>query len=172
MRTFSEERRTGTYEVLLTAPVQEWVVVLSKFLACWLFFLVAWLPMFMYLLTLPLVGTSFDYRPILTFYLALACTGAGFIAMGTFFSSTTKNQIIAAVLTGAMMFFYLLTIVASSVPYVGDGIKSAVAGLSFLSLWQSAAQGELTVQTILVHLSLTVFWLFLTVKVLETRKWS
>jgi len=172
MRLFSEERRTGTYEVLLTAPVQEWVVVLSKFFSCWLFFLLCWIPVGLFLLALALVGPVFDYRPVLSFYLTLACTGAGFIAMGTFFSSLTKNQIIAAVLTGAVMFFYLLTIIVRIVPFLGEGVKAALSKLSFLTLWQSSLNGELAVQTILVHLSLAVFWLFLTVKVLEIRKWS
>ena len=100
MRLVAEEKRTGSMEVMLTAPVNEWPVILSKFLATWLFFLLTWLPAGLFLIALRLeTGVAFDYRPLLSFYVCLAAQGLAFVGMGLFFSTVTKNQIVAAVLT-------------------------------------------------------------------------
>jgi hypothetical protein len=172
MRLFSEEKRTGTLEVLLTAPVSETVVALSKFLACWVFFMICWLPAALYLVALRVSGGPFDYRPLLSFYLALGCCGAAFLAMGLFFSSVTRNQIVAAVLTFAGMMFLLLTVWARRFEQLGEGAQVALSKLDFYNLWSQAISGQLPVSAVLVQVSLAVFWLFLTVKVLEARKWS
>jgi ABC-2 type transport system permease protein len=174
MRLMAEERRTGTIEVLFTAPVSEWEVVVSKFLATWAMFMLCWAPMALFLIVLRIEGGSpFDYRPLLGFYLALAVTGAAFVAMGLFFSSLTKNQIIAGFLTFVPMLFFLTCY------FVGDrsGDLSATAQLvmkkmSYLDLWTESLGGQLPVRDLLLWLSLAVFFLFLSIKVLETRRWS
>src|ERR1700677_1407262 len=85
MRVLSEEQRSGTLEVLLTAPVNEMPVVLSKFFAALTIYMVSWLPMYLYLVGLWVIGGErFDYRPVLSFTLAVLATGAGFIGMGIF----------------------------------------------------------------------------------------
>ncbi len=100
MRLLSEEKRSGTLEMLLTAPVNETTIVLAKFIAALIFWLLTWLPYFLYLVALRVIGgETFDIRPLLAFGLALIATGGGFMAMGLFFSAITRNQIIAAVLT-------------------------------------------------------------------------
>src|SRR5262249_21387406 len=93
MRLLSEEKRSGTLEVLLTAPLKDYQVVLSKFFAAFVVYMLAWASWAMFLLALRVEGgRPFDYRPLLAFYIALACTGAGFISMGLFFSALTRNQ--------------------------------------------------------------------------------
>ena len=110
MRLLSEEQRSGTLEVLLTAPVEESVIVLSKFLAALLTYLVVWMPFALYLLTIPLAGGNpFDYRPLISFLAATLATGAAFIGMGLFFSSLTNNQVASGVLSFAGML--LLTLI-------------------------------------------------------------
>ena len=173
MRTLSEEKRSGTMEVLLTAPISETAIVLSKFIAALTIYMISWLPLGLYLIALRIEGGQpFDYRPIISYYLALAACGASFLAMGIFFSSLTKNQIIAAILTFAGIFVMLLTIVLKDFEGVGIGFRNVLAKIDFLSLWQSALGGQLPLSTVLVQLSLAVFWLFLTVKILEARKWG
>lgn len=173
MWTFAEERRTGTLEVLLTAPVNEFPIVVSKFLAAWLFFMLSLVPIALYLIPLRLEGGQpFDYRPLLSYYLAVGACGAGFIAMGLFFSSITKNQIIAAMLTCAGMFGMLLTVVLRQQEFIPDGLRTAIGKLDYLTLWGNALGGQLLLTDVFIQLSLAVFWLFLTVKVLEARKWS
>jgi ABC-2 type transport system permease protein len=174
MRLFSEEKRTGTLEVLLTAPVGEWSVVLSKFLAAWFFYLVVWLPMGLYLIGLRATGPAFDYRPLLSYYLCQAVCGAGFVAMGLFFSSLTRNQIIAAVLSFAGTFGLLLTVILKSVP-ASDAwmpIKAVASRLDFLTAWQTALAGQISLSFVAVYASFAAFWLVATVKVLEARRWA
>lgn len=175
MRLFSEEQRTGTLEVLLTAPVNEPVIVVSKFLAAWVFYMLTWVPAGLYLIGLQVASGpegSFDYRPVLTFYLCAGCTGAAFVAVGLFFSSLTNNQIVAAVLTFAVMMFLLLSTVFRRVTELPEGLSSVLDRFDFLRLWSEAVSGQLAVQVVIFQLSIAAFWLFLTTKVLEARKWS
>ena len=171
MRLLSEEKRSGTLEVLLTAPVSEVYVVLSKFFACFLFFLISLVPWGLYLVALRAVGKeAFDYRPMLAFFIALGFSGAGFLAIGLFFSSITKNQIIAAVLTFAIVialtFAFYMT---RDLPAPWNDIFSYI---SYLDLWLDSMEGQFTPRLLLFHLSVTVFFLYLTTKVLEARKWT
>jgi ABC-type transport system involved in multi-copper enzyme maturation permease subunit len=172
MRMVSEEKRTGTLEVLLTAPVNEWQVVLSKFLAALRVFLVCFAVWGIYLLALRIeTGQEFDYRPIITFLIALTCMGAGFMAMGVFFSSVTRHQILAAVLTFMVMFVLtLLYILVQDVQQ--EWLSTLVSYISYLDLWISSARGVITPRLLVLNASVAVLWLYLSVKVLEARKWS
>jgi ABC-type transport system involved in multi-copper enzyme maturation permease subunit len=173
MRLLSEERRTGTYEVLLTAPLSEAVVVFSKFLAALIFFLVLCLPLGLFLIAVRVEGgRPFDYLPLLSFYVALVCSGAAFVGMGLFFSSLTRNQIVAAVLTFMGMTILLgVYLIERSAP-VGAAGAAVLKQFSFVDLWIDSLGGKLYVRDIVMQLSVAAFWLFLTMKVLEARKWS
>jgi hypothetical protein len=171
MRSFSEEKRTGTLEVLFTAPIDEISVTLSKFFAALIYFLVLWVPWGLYLVALRAEsGQVFDYRPLLGFYLVLAVTGAGFISMGLFFSSLTRNQIVAAALTFAGMVFLFAFFFLGQV--AGPDWRPVFQHLSFVDFWFETLAGRLSLRDLLLHSSLTVFWLTLTVKVLEARRWA
>jgi ABC-type transport system involved in multi-copper enzyme maturation permease subunit len=174
MRLLSEERRQGTLEMLFTAPVQDWTVVLSKFIAAFVVFILVWLPWALFLVDLRLEGgRPFDYRPMLSFYLALACSGAGFIAMGIFFSSLTRNQFAAAIFTYlGLMVMTGLFFVRGMIAEQDSSLYIVLSYLSFLSLWIDSLQGIVIPRYLIFHLSLAVFWLFLTMKVLEARKWA
>jgi ABC-2 type transport system permease protein len=172
MRLMSEEKRSGTLEMLLTAPVNEGTVVLSKFLAAWIFYLLTWVPTWLFLVGLRGMGADeFDYRPLFSFFFALSGSGAGFIAMGLFFSTITRNQIIAAVFSFLGMSLLLLTALLNRMV---EGVWGDVFYYaSFYDLWRSALEGGVLAPRYLVfHLSVAVFFLFLSVKVLEARKWS
>jgi ABC-type transport system involved in multi-copper enzyme maturation permease subunit len=173
MRLLSEEKRTGSLEVLLTAPVNETTVVLSKFFAALRVFLLGFYPWGLFLLALRVEGGEpFDYRPILTFFIALIAMGVGWIGMGLFFSSLTRNQIAAAALTlvamlGAVVIYFLKMFVER-----GSTWHNILYHISFIDLWIASSQGSLAPRYLLFHLSAGVFWLFLTIKVLEARKWA
>jgi ABC-type transport system involved in multi-copper enzyme maturation permease subunit len=172
MRLFSEEHRTGTLEVLLTAPVEEVTVVLSKFLAALLTYLLVWAPFGLFLVAIPLAGGSpFDYRPLLSFFIALTCTGAAFVAGGVFFSSLTKSQIASGVLTGAFMMLLTFVYFPAHMVSEGSGYDLVLKHMSYLDLWYQSLDGIIVPKFLLFFLSLTVLFLFLTVKVLESRKW-
>jgi ABC-type transport system involved in multi-copper enzyme maturation permease subunit len=175
MRLLSEEKRTGTLEVLLTAPINEGVVVWSKFLAALLFFLLMWVPYGLLLLALR-VGTdeAFEYQPLLGFAIVLLCTGAGFVSMGLFFSALTGNQIIAAVLTFVGMIAHTAPFLISSGgrTEISSGLQEILSYVSYLDLWHSTLAGTFAPRLLLFHVSAAAFFLFLTVKVLESRKWK
>ncbi|HKA07952.1 MAG TPA: ABC transporter permease [Gemmataceae bacterium] len=173
MRLFAEEKRTGTYEVLMCAPVSETPVVISKVLASLTFFMLIWAVWLVFLLDLRVQsGKEFDYRPIMTFYLVLLVNGAAFITMGVFFSSLTRNQIVAAALTFVGMLAWLVPwYILRNVP--DETPKFVVLRpLSFVHLWADALQGRLHIRDLFIQSSIAVFWSFLTVKVLEARRWT
>lgn len=174
MRLFSEEKRTGTLEVLLTAPVNEISIVVGKFLACWIFYLFTWLPWWLFLVALRYMGNEeFDYRPVLSFMAALAAASAGLLAMGMFFSSMTSNQIIAAVLTFVGTLSHLVFyFVRHQFTPEGTALHEVFRFANFLDLWLSALDGALAPRYLIFHVSVAVFFLFATVKMLESRKWS
>lgn len=177
MRLFAEEKRTGTLEVLLTAPVSDWLIVLSKFLASWGFFILLWLPWWLYLLALRLEGgQEFDFRPMIGFSVALLACGAAFTAMGMFFSSLTRDQIISAALTlmGMMIlvgFFFIERNLRGASSAVVTA-KSVMRAMSFIHMWIEATDGKLYVRDIVVQFAQAVFWIAATIKVLEARRWS
>jgi ABC-2 type transport system permease protein len=172
MRLLSEEQRTGTLEMTLTAPVEETVVVVSKFLAALIFFMLVWVPWGLFLVSLKWWGvTEFDYRPLIGFLVALLFSGSAFVSMGVFFSSLTKNQLAAAVLTFVGMF--LLTFIfflKQDVPET-DVKNIVLTHISYVDLWLNVLQGKLASRDLVIWLSAAIFWLFLSVKVLESRKW-
>jgi hypothetical protein len=110
----------------------------------------------------------------LSLYVAVGVSGFAFVGMGLFFSSLTRNQIIAAVLTGAgMMILFMLTW-HEAIPLEYAGLRStlgAIARVSYWDLWRKSLSGQLLLRDLLLQASMAVFWVFLTVKALETRKW-
>jgi ABC-2 type transport system permease protein len=173
MRTFSEEKRTGTLEVLLTSPVNEWQIVMSKFIAAWLMYMLTFAPAMLYLVALRLEAGAFDYRPLLSYMVAIGVCGSAFVGMGLFFSSLTANQIVAAMLTFVGMFTLLLTIALKRyADGFGPTLLAFIGKFDFLTLWYQSLRGQVPVSQCAVFASLGVVWLFLTAKVLEARKWG
>ena len=175
MRLLSEEKRTGTLEVMLTAPVNEISVVLGKFLACWIFYMLLWMPWWLFLVSLRYMGNEeFDYRPVLSFMVAMGATSAGFLAMGLFFSSLTSNQIIAAVFTFVGMMAHLAFYIVKFLPFVrqGSAVSETLTFINFLDFWMTSLDGILAPRYLIFHLSVAAFFLFATIKVLESRKWA
>jgi ABC-type transport system involved in multi-copper enzyme maturation permease subunit len=179
MRLLSEEQRTGTLEVVFAAPVSETAVVLSKFTAVFIVFMLAWMPWGLFLISLRVEGGApFEYRPLLSFFVTLACSGAAFVSMGVFFSSLTRNQIAAAIMTFVGMvaltgvFFAKLMLEPQSTAGISASPWLTVLDVgSYIGLWITSMRGRVSVFHLLFQLSFAVFWLYLTIKLLESRKW-
>jgi hypothetical protein len=179
MRLLSEERRTGTLEMLLTNPLNETPIVLGKFFAGLVFFLLTWTPWVLLLVALRIEGKQpFDYYPLFSFFVALVFTGAAFVSMGLFFSGLTRNQIASAVLTFAGM------LVFTGVIWLRDDLARKAVGsptanpwvsllthISYIDLWWNTLDGALVPKFLLFWLSAAIVWLFATIKVLEARRW-
>jgi ABC-2 type transport system permease protein len=169
MGLFSEEKKRGTIELLLTAPLTDLQVVLGKFLAAGTFFLIllvsTWIPMgVLYIFGSPASG------PILTAYLGLLLYGLAIIAIGLFISTLTENQIIAAVLSfGAIMVLWLVDVVAQNSE--SSASKGVLTYLSILSHLDDFMKGVLSTTHIIFYLSLMLIALFLTYRSVDSLRW-
>jgi ABC-type transport system involved in multi-copper enzyme maturation permease subunit len=175
MRLLSEEFRTGTYEVMMTAPVSEVTMTISKFIAAWLMFLITWIPGALLLVALRVIADKpFDFRPLLSFYIGLSLTGAAFISIGLFFSSLTRSQIGSAVLTCVVMIVLTMIYFVPIMFQLGptSGWTVLVHHLSYILVWADTLDGRLVPMYLMTYVFLTILFLFLTVKVLEARRWA
>jgi ABC-2 type transport system permease protein len=174
MRLIAEERRSGTIETLLTVPVTETEVVVSKWLAGVLMYLILLLPFAIYLPFLYYqAGFRFDPGPLGALSIGLTTIGMMFVAIGLFFSALTRNQIIAAIWTFVVLFLLvLLTLLGYSYALERQAPwADAVRFVAVLYQVQSFGTGRLDLRFLALHLSVCVFMLFLTVKVLESRRY-
>jgi ABC-2 type transport system permease protein len=168
MRLFSEERRSGTAELLFTFPISDWDAVWGKFLAT----LVVFASMLMLTALYPLLlvkHASPEAGPIITGYMGLVLVGAAYIAMGMFFSSLSDNQMVAGVFTfGAGLLFLIISWIT---PFVSPNAAAAIDQLSMLKHFESFSMGVLDSNDVVYYLSLVAFFLFLSSRVLDSNRW-
>ena len=168
MRLVSEERKSGSIEALLTAPVGEGTVITGKFLGGLTFFLFLWLPTVLYPVALSRYGTI-DFGPIASSYLGIALFGALFIAAGTFASALTKNQIIAAIVSFVMILALFLAGVFREL--VADPkLKEGLGYLNLIEHMDDFARGLVDTRRVVYVVSAVVFFLFLATKALQGNK--
>jgi ABC-2 type transport system permease protein len=173
MRLWAEERRSGTIELLLTQPVTLWQAVLGKFLAAWLMVGIALLLTVPVWLTINFLGNP-DNGTILASYLGALIMAAGFLGVGSFASSITKNQLIAFLVSGAICF--LLVIIGF--PMVTDWMRNyvplwladAISSLSFYTHFANITKGVLDLRDLLFFALFTIFFLLASTVVLDARK--
>jgi ABC-2 type transport system permease protein len=168
MRLLAEEQRSGTIELLLTLPVRDWEVVLGKFLAGLgvygvMLALTVYYPLLMISLGNP------DRGAIIGGYVGLALLGATFLSIGLFTSSLSRNQVVAALLAfGAMLILWLVDVAGSLFgPPVGD----VVAYLSMSAHYFDFLRGIVDTKDVIFYLSATAGFLFLSVQMLQLRRW-
>ena len=169
MRTFSEEKRTGTLEILLTAPVTNAQVVLSKFLGAWLAYVCLWastIVFFLFLRTL----TPFDWGPIITGYLGTWLLGAVLIAMGVLASSLTRNQVVAAVISFVILLLLFSVGILDALVRDQD-TREIIRYLSLIDHLRNFSKGLLDTRPVIYYLSLTAICVFLTGRVINSPRW-
>ena len=176
MRLFAEEKRNGTIEALLTAPVTDLQVVMAKFLGAFLFYAMLWMPTLFFFLCLGLKGL--DLGLLASAYLGVLLIGALFISIGCLTSSLCRSQMVAAILC-----FFALS-VASFAPVLlrataidSELFMECVAYVSLFpagphSLMGDMNRGLVTVTHLAYPLSTAACCLFLTCKVMESRSWK
>ena len=168
MRTYSEEKRSGTIELLLTSPVTDVEIILGKFFGA--------LGLYAALLavTLPHMGILFlygnpEWRPVAAGYLGLLLMGGAFVSLGLLISSTTNNQIVAGIVT--FVVFLLLWIVGWFADTAGPTIGPITSWLSITEHFDDFSKGIIDTKHVLYYLSLITFGLFLTAKSVDTERW-
>lgn len=169
MRLLSEERRSGTIEMLMTAPVSEAQVVVAKYLAALGFYLFLWLPTLAYVVIVTMYG-EVDWGPIASGYLGVLGIGAVFLAVGLFGSSFTKNQVVAAFSTFAMLIFFFAVAFLDSL-VTNEALKEALSYINLLDHMDDFGKGIVDSRRLVYYLSTVALFLFLTSRALEAKKW-
>ena len=171
MGLIAQEWATGTIETLMTAPVDEGDVVVGKFVGSFLLFMLLLVPTLFYVIMLRIFSRP-DLGPIFSGYLGILLVGALFISIGLFCSSLTRSQIVAAVMTMAILF--LITIVPW---WVGgeatlSGFWRSVADQTVFRRYTDFSKGVIDIGNFTFFVASTAVFLFLTTKVLESRRWK
>ena len=173
MRLWSEERKSGTIELLLTLPVTMWQAVFGKFLAAWAFVGLALVLTFPVWITVNYLGDP-DNGVIFASYVGSLLMAGAFLAIGACLSAATRNQVIAFILTVVVCFLMLL----AGFPLVLDAIGAlfpqlvvdAVAQLSFLTHFAAIAKGVIDLRDVVFFLLTIGFWLYATAVVIDLKK--
>ena len=175
MRLFAQERATGTFETLMTAPVSDLSVVLAKFAAALLFYLVMWLPMLACLFSVQHYARqsgALEPGTLISMYLGIALIGGLFLSLGCFASALTRSHVVAAMVASVLcLSFFALGYLAEEVT---GGAAWQAQVLSHFTLFQQMedfARGVVDTRTVVLYLSLTFFFLFLTLRAVESRRW-
>jgi ABC-2 type transport system permease protein len=175
IRSFASEQFSGTYETLMTAPVGDWQVVLSKFTGALVFYALTWLPLLAYLLIVRSYSNepaSLDLRVAAVTFLGILLIGAVYMAVGVFASSLTRSQTVAAMISYALgLSLFLLSLRALVTVPPALWAAKVFNHIAMTQHLEQFARGVVDTRVLVYYLSLTIFFLFLTCKVVESRRW-
>ena len=169
MRSFAEEKRSGTIELLLTSPLTDFQIIMGKFLGAMALYTL------MLSLTLVHIGVLFwygepEWAPVLSGYLGLLLMGGSFISVGLAISSMTKNQIVAGVSTFAVLLLFWI------INWMGDAsgtmTQSVLAYLSILEHLDDFSKGVIDTTHVTYYVSFITLGLFLTAKSMDMARWN
>jgi ABC-2 type transport system permease protein len=168
MRLFAEERRSGAAELLFTFPVSDLAVIIGKVAAA------ATVLFVMLVMTLPYAALLFHFGdpepgPIVSGYLGLFLMGVAFIAMGAFFSSLGDSQLVAGAATFGCGLLFL--VIGWITPFVSERAGAVLDQLSLLSHLEGFARGVIDTNDLVFYAGLTVFFLFMCARVLDSARW-
>jgi ABC-2 type transport system permease protein len=176
MRLFALEKFTGTFETLMTAPVNDRQVVLAKFTASLVFYLVMWVPLqgclFLvrhYSATAP----ALDAGKLASTILGITLLGGLFISLGCCASALTRSQVAAAAISlvfGSALF--VLGLLADHLPSEATWQAQVLAALGFFNQMQDFVRGIVDTRAVVLYVTLTLFFLFVTLRIVESRRWK
>ena len=167
MRSFAEEKGSGTMELLLTSPITDFQLVLGKFLAAWTLYATMLGLTFIHMGILFYFGDP-EWKPILAGYLGMLLLGGAFVSFGVLFSSFTRNQIVAVFLSFSVFLF--LWLIEYSEDWMGAW-GSAVAYMSVTKHIGDFSKGVIDTKDIVYYLSFIGFGLFLSTQSVESHRW-
>lgn len=176
MRSFAAEKASGTYEALMTTPVGDWEVVLAKYAGAWLFYLLTWMPFAGVLFVLRHVtGEAALFEPpvVAVTFFGIALVGSLFMALGCFASALTRSEIIAAMVS--FLFGIGLWMLGYRPEASGVLPGWATPTLEYISMtrhMEDFARGMVVGRHVVFYVTATVLLLFLTQRVVESRRWK
>ena len=168
MRTYSEEKRSGTMELLLTAPLTDVQIILGKFVGAMALYAAMLAVTLVHVVVLFAFGTP-EWIPIATGYLGLLLMGGCFISLGLLISSFTKNQIVAGMATFAV--FLMLWVINWPASMTGPRTQAVLEYLSITNHLDDFTRGIVDTKHLVYYLSFIVFGLFLTARSVDTERW-
>lgn len=173
MRLWAEERKSGSIELLMTLPISISESVIGKFLAAWIFIGIALVLTFPIWMTVNYLGNP-DNGVILAAYLGSYLMAGGFLAIGACISATTKNQVIAFIITVVICFLFLLAgsplVLNFFKAWIPQSIVDSISTLSFLTHYASISKGVIDLRDIIYFFSLIGFWLYANALVVDLKK--
>jgi len=168
MRSYAEEKKSGTIELLLTSPLKDVEIVLGKFFGAMAMYLGLLAVMALYMSVLFLWGNP-AWMPVLSGYLGLILMGGGFIATGLFISSLTSNQMVAG--TASFVVFLLLWIIGWFGESAGPTLSTILSYLSITEHFDDFGKGVIDTKHVIFYLSFIAFGLFLATKSVDSARW-
>jgi len=168
MRTYAEEKRSGTMELLLTSPLTDLQIILGKFFGALALYALMLAVTLIHIAVLFLYGSP-EWKPVATGYLGLLLMGSCFISAGLFISSLTKNQIVAGMVSFAV--FLMLWVINWLGQSFGPTGQAIVTHLSITDHLDDFARGIIDTKHLVYYLSFIVFGLFLTAKSVDSERW-
>ena len=168
MRLYAEEKKVGTVELLFTYPISDLSVLMGKFFATMLVLLTMLAGTIPYLIILEVFGTL-EWGVVISGYLGMILLGGSFVALGIFTSSLTENQIVAAVLSfGALLLFWVM---GWTTNISGPFLAAVLDYISIVRHLDPFTIGLIDTRGIIFYVSFMFFWLFLTLRFLNSRYW-
>jgi ABC-2 type transport system permease protein len=168
MRTYAEEKRSGTMELLLTSPLTDLQIILGKFFGAFGLYVVMLAVTTIHMALLFVYGSP-EWKPLATGYLGILLMGGCFISAGLLISSLTKNQIVAGMVTFAV--FLLLWVINWIGQSLGPTGQAIVTHLSITDHLDDFARGIIDTKHLVYYLSFIVFGLFLTARSVDSERW-
>lgn len=169
LRVLSEDKKLGTYELLLTSPVSPWEIILGKFLGVFTFVFIGATILLIYPLILAFY-TNVEWGAVLSGYLGIIVSMAFFISVGMFASSVTDNYVVAATLSFGLVLLLL------AISYFGNSPESIFSSfckeISYANHYNQFAVGLIQLKDLLYFAFGTFFWLFLAKSIVESKTWK
>jgi ABC-2 type transport system permease protein len=176
MRLFALEKASGTYETLMTTPVRDLQVVAAKFTAAVVFYMVMWLPTLACLFIVAHFThqtNALDAGMVGGMYLGIFLSGCLFLAMGCFTSSLTRSQVVAAMISlAAGVLLLIVAYLAQVIPATEQWPAQLLLYFNLFKQMDDFTRGVVDMGTVIFYVSLTFFFLFLTLRVVESRRWK
>jgi len=168
MRLFSEEKKTGTLEILLTKPLNDIDLIIGKFLSAWVLLGISLIPTLFYYIVILSVG-KIDIGPVIGGYLGLLLMGGVYVSIGIFSSSMTENQVVAFII--GFLIIFILFMLDKILMFVPAFLVSIFEYLSIDYHFSNIARGVIDTRDIIYYLSMGYLFILLTQLALERRKW-
>jgi ABC-2 type transport system permease protein len=170
MRLFAEERRSGTIETLLTAPLATTGIVVGKFCAALVTYVAMWVPTVLYIVVLRRAG-GIDWHVVATSYLGVVLIGAGYLAIGTLMSAMTQSQLVALVLSSLVILGLFMVGIGEFIFETGP-VHDVCAYVSVWTQMGELSKGIVDLRRIVLDTTLVAMPLFVTVRAVDAWRWG